>query len=104
MGGCLRSLIGYKSCTFCIPFLFLGILSSAIRMYYNEGCRWPEVMTVSYSINGKSVTAEELKEVQITKKDYIDYVEAIRQSAGNYYREQGGEMPACETGKVQSIG
>ncbi len=61
-------------------------------------------MTVSYSINGKSVTAEELKEVQITKKDYIDYVEAIRQSAGNYYREQGGEMPACETGKVQSIG
>lgn len=61
-------------------------------------------MTVSYSINGKSVTAEELREVQITKKDYIDYVEAIRQSVGGYYREQGREMPDYETGKVQSIG
>ena len=46
-------------------------------------------MTVSYSINGKSIQPEELKEVQITKKDYIDYVEAIKQSASNSYREQG---------------
>lgn len=59
-------------------------------------------MTISYSINGKSVTAEELKEVQITKKDYIDYVEAIKQNAGNYYREQ--EKFDCKTEKVQGIG
>lgn len=58
-------------------------------------------MTVSYSINGKSVTAEELKEVQITKKDYIDYVETIKQNAGNYYREQKFD---CKTEKVQGIG
>lgn len=61
-------------------------------------------MTVSYSINGKSVTAEELKEVQITKKDYIDYIEAIKQNAGNYYREQEQQKFDGETEKVQGIG
>lgn len=61
-------------------------------------------MTVSYSINGKSVTAEELKEVQITKKDYIDYVEAIKQNAGNYYREQERQKFDGKTEKVQGIG
>lgn len=62
------------------------------------------MMTVSYSINGKSVTAEELKEIQITKKDYIDYVESIRQNAGNYYRESGRQTPDSGIGKVQGIG
>lgn len=60
-------------------------------------------MTVSYSINGKSIEAEELKEVQITKKDYIDYVEAIKQGAGNSYREQGkAAAPSAE--RAQGIG
>ena len=28
-------------------------------------------MTVSYSINGKDITYDKLKEIRITKKDYI---------------------------------
>lgn len=60
-------------------------------------------MTVSYSINGKSIQPEELKEVQITKKDYIDYVEAIKQSASNSYRGQG-EAAAPLAERVQGIG
>lgn len=35
-------------------------------------------MTVSYSINGKPIENDKLKEVQITKKDYIDYIESIK--------------------------
>lgn len=46
-------------------------------------------MTVSYSVNGKSIRSEELKEIRITKKDYIDYVETIKQNATNSYRETG---------------
>ena len=57
-------------------------------------------MTVSYSINGKSIQPEELKEVQITKKDYIDYVEAIKQSASNSYRK--ASAPLAE--RTQGIG
>ncbi len=45
-------------------------------------------MTVSYSINGKSIKPEELSEIQITKKDYIDYMEAMKQSVSNNFREQ----------------
>lgn len=47
-----------------------------------------EYMTVSYSINGKSIKPEELSEIQITKKDYIDYMEAMKQSVSNNFREQ----------------
>ncbi len=61
-------------------------------------------MTVSYSINGKSIQPEELKDVQITKKDYIDYIEAIKQSASNSYREQSGSGAAPLDGKAQGIG
>ena len=35
-------------------------------------------MTVSYSINGKPIDKEKLREIQITKKDYIDYIESIK--------------------------
>ena len=35
-------------------------------------------MTVSYSVNGKDITYDELKDIRITKKDYIDYVESIK--------------------------
>ena len=47
---------------------------------------------------------EKLKEIEITKKDYIDYVEAIKQNATNRYREQGSVPVAHETGKAQGIG
>lgn len=36
------------------------------------------MLTVSYSVNGKSISVEELKTLQITRKDYINYVEDIK--------------------------
>lgn len=36
-------------------------------------------MTVTYFVNGKEVPKEELKNVEITNKDYIQYYESIRQ-------------------------
>ena len=35
-------------------------------------------MNVTYSVNGKPITFENLKNLQITRKDYIDYIESIR--------------------------
>ncbi|MGN0414960.1 MAG: hypothetical protein ACI4FX_05665 [Agathobacter sp.] len=35
-------------------------------------------MTFSYTVNGKPVTEEELGKVRITKKDYIDFMEAYK--------------------------
>ncbi len=86
-----------------IPFLLMGILSSAAWEYYNQESKG-RIMTASYSVNGKSITPEKLREIEITKKDYIDYVEAIKQNATNRYREQGGVPAAHETGKAQGIG
>ena len=39
------------------------------------------MFTVSYSVNGKPISVEELKTLQITRKDYIDYVEEIKRKA-----------------------
>jgi hypothetical protein len=39
------------------------------------------MFTVLYSVNGKSISVEELKTLQITRKDYIDYVEEIKRKA-----------------------
>ena len=38
-------------------------------------------MTVSYSINGKDITYDKLKEIRITKKDYIDYIDLIKKNS-----------------------
>lgn len=38
-------------------------------------------LTATYSVNGKPISFEELKNIQITRKDYIDYVEALRKRA-----------------------
>ena len=38
-------------------------------------------MTVSYSINGKDITYDKLKEIRITKKDYIDYIDSIKKNS-----------------------
>lgn len=35
-------------------------------------------MTVTYSVNGKPITFEELKNLKITRKDYIEYIENIK--------------------------
>ena len=37
-----------------------------------------KILTVTYSVNGKSISFEELETLQITKKDYIDFVEEIK--------------------------
>lgn len=39
-------------------------------MWYN--------LNVTYSVNGKPITFENLKRIQITRKDYIDYIESIK--------------------------
>lgn len=46
------------------------------------------MLTASYSVNGKPIKAEELKDIQITKKDYIDYVEAIIKNRNNFQKAQ----------------
>lgn len=35
-------------------------------------------LTVSYSVNGKPITKEDLSKLQITKKDYTDYMDSIK--------------------------
>lgn len=46
-------------------------------------------LTVTYSVNGKSITYEELKNIQITRKDYIDYVESIKKKANTNLIKEG---------------
>lgn len=36
------------------------------------------ILTVTYSVNGNPISFEELSSIQITRKDYIDYVEDIK--------------------------
>ena len=43
-------------------------------------------LTVTYSVNGKSIDYEELKNIQITRKDYIDYVEELKRNVNNKER------------------
>ncbi|MDE7018314.1 MAG: hypothetical protein K2P65_12230 [Lachnospiraceae bacterium] len=45
-------------------------------------------MTVTYSVNGENVKFEDLKNLEITKKDYIDYIEAIKKTANDFHKEQ----------------
>lgn len=37
-------------------------------------------MTATYSVNGKPIEFKNLKNLQITRKDYIDYMEAIKKN------------------------
>lgn len=48
-------------------------------------------MIVTYSINGKPVTLEELRNVKITRKDYIEYVENIKKEI-NQSRQASNDM------------
>lgn len=41
-------------------------------------------MTATYSVNGKPIQFEELKKLQITRKDYIDYMESIKKKINNF--------------------
>ena len=45
---------------------------------YIKKKRGDAYLTVSYSVNGKDITYDELKDIRITKKDYIDYVESVK--------------------------
>lgn len=36
------------------------------------------MLTASYSVNGEKIKEEDLSKLQITKKDYIDYIESIK--------------------------
>ena len=35
-------------------------------------------LVASYYINDKKIKFEELKKIQITRKDYIDYIESLK--------------------------
>ena len=41
-------------------------------------------MNVTYSVNGKPITFENLKKIQVTRKDYIDYMESIKKQKNNF--------------------
>lgn len=41
-------------------------------------------MTVSYTVNNQKIDREKLKELQITKKDYIDFIESIKKNMVNF--------------------
>lgn len=43
-------------------------------------------LTVTYSVNGNPISFEDLKTLQITRKDYIDYVEDIKRKVRETYR------------------
>lgn len=44
------------------------------------------MLTATYSVNGKPIKEEDLKNLQITKKDYIDFVESIIRSRNKMYK------------------
>lgn len=44
-------------------------------------------LTVTYSVNGKPISFEDLKTLQIIRKDYIDYVEDIIRKMNEAYRQ-----------------
>jgi hypothetical protein len=37
------------------------------------------ILTVTYSVNGKPIKFEDLKNLKITRKDYIAYVENLKE-------------------------
>ena len=56
----------------------LKIVNTIIKKNIKESKEDIVYLTVSYSINGKNITYDKLKEIRITKKDYIDYVESVK--------------------------
>lgn len=36
------------------------------------------LLSVSYSVNNQAIKEDDLKKIQINKRDYIDYVESIK--------------------------
>ena len=47
-----------------------------------------KILTVTYSVNGESINKDELKKIQITKKDYIDYIESVKKNVNNFHKVQ----------------
>lgn len=45
-------------------------------------------LTATYSANGKNIQYDQLKNLQITKKDYIDFIESIKKSVNDFHKEQ----------------
>lgn len=46
-----------------------------------------KILTATYSVNGKRLEFNELKKIEITKKDYIDYIESIKKKVNNFHVE-----------------
>lgn len=45
------------------------------------------MLTATFSINGKPIKSENLKKLQITRKDYIDYVENLIRKANENIKQ-----------------
>ena len=52
-------------------------------------------MTVTYSVNGKPIKKEELKDLRITRKDYIDCIESIMKKVNSANDFQPAQDKVC---------
>ena len=50
------------------------IIKSELRIKRSVIC----LLSVSYSVNNQAIKEDDLKKIQINKRDYIDYVESIK--------------------------
>lgn len=46
------------------------------------------VITATYSVNGKPIRFEDLKSLEITRKDYIDYIESVKKEINGFDKER----------------
>ena len=44
------------------------------------------MLSASYSVNGKMINKDDVKNIQINKKDYVDYVENIKQKTTIFHK------------------
>lgn len=45
------------------------------------------ILDIIYSINGKEINRDELKNIKIVRQDYIEYVESLKKD-NNFHRGQ----------------
>lgn len=51
--------------------------------YYRKGVNL--LLSVSYSVNNKTIKSSDLGKIQITKKEYIDYMDSLKNEVTKIY-------------------
>lgn len=46
------------------------------------------LLTVSFSVNGEKIEKEELRCIEIKRKDYIDYIDSIKNNIRNFDKDK----------------